>query len=174
MAPAPRILAAIVAVADRLDAAGVEWLLTGGAARALLGAARRPADVDLEVDAPDIGRAAAALGFSGVRREEGGGVASLRAGGRLAGVELDVSADVAVRGPAGALAPDWALQRRWSIPLSAAGRSLLAAPPEEMLVRALVREDRRRAAKLLDGDGPAPRAAYLAARLSAAISSATS
>jgi len=171
--PPPRILAALVAVSTRLDAAGVPWLLTGGSARALLGAARRPADLDLEVDAPDIARAARTLGLE-ARPDSGGGVDSLRATGRIAGVGVDLSAGITVTGPAGRLSPDWPLQLRFASRLGVAGRRVRVAPVEEMLARALLREDAAKARRLLDPALPPPRATYVAARLSAAISSASS
>jgi hypothetical protein len=162
-----------VAVSTRLDTAGVPWLLTGGTARALLGATRRPSDLDLEVDTADIARAARALGMR-AHHDRGGGVASTRARGRIAGVEVDLSAGVTVAGPAGTLCPDWPLQLRFASPVDLAGRRVRAAPVEEMLARALVREDAEKARRLLDPGLPPPRSAYVAARLSAAISSASS
>jgi hypothetical protein len=162
-----------VAVCDRLDGAGVPWLLTGGSARALLGAARRPSDLDLEVDIGDAARAARALGID-PRRDDDGAVGSVRATGRLAGVEVDVSAGITIRGPAGTLNPDWPRQVRWASAARVAGREVRVAPVEEMLVRALVREDAGRARRALDPALPAPRAAYVAARLRAMSSRATS
>jgi hypothetical protein len=171
--PSPRILAALVAVSARLDDAAVPWLLTGGTARALLGSRRPPADLDLEVDDSEVARAARALGL-GVRRDGGGGVTSMRATGRFAGVGVDLSAGITVRGPAGVLTPDWPRQMSFASGVRVAGRDVRLAPVEEMLARALVREDAARAGRLLDPDLPPPRVAYLAARLCAAISSATS
>lgn len=165
----PRTLAALVAVADRLDRAGVPWLLAGGAGRALQGADHRPADVDVEVAAEHADAAARALGFTLVR-DSGGGVTSLRAGGGVAGVDVDLSAAVTVDG---LLEADWALQWAWAVPCGAAGRTMLAAPVEEALARAIVCGDWPRIAKLAAGGGPPPRPAYLARRLSSASSSAT-
>lgn len=173
MLPPPRILAALVAVSARLDDAGVPWLLTGGTARALLGSTRRPSDLDLEVDAADAVRAAHALGVE-ARRDDDGTVGSLRATGRIAGVDVDVSAGITVRGPAGVLTPDWPRQMRAASTARVAGRDVRLAPVEEMLARALVREDAAKARRQLDHALPAPRAAYVAARLRAVTSSATS
>lgn len=165
----PRTLAALIAVADRLDGAGVPWLLAGGAGRALLGASHRPADVDVEVAAEHGEPAARALGFT-LARDSGGGVTSQRAGGTVAGVEVDLSAGLTLDGR---LDADWALQWAWAVPCRAAGRTILVSPVEEALARAIVRGNWPRIAKLAAGGGPAPRPGYLARRLSAVSSSAT-
>ena len=165
----PRTLAALVAVADRLDRAGVPWLLAGGAGRALQGAAHRPADIDVEVSAEHADVAARALGFA-LTRDSGGGMTSLRAGGAIADTWVDLSAGIAVTGR---LEADWALQWAWAVPCSAGGRTVMAAPVEEALARAIVRGDWARIARLAAGGGPPPRPDYLARRLSSAISNAT-
>jgi len=173
---APRTLAALLAVAARLDAAGVEWLLAGGAARALLGFAARPADLDLETSRRDAAAAAAALGLA-LADDVGGGRASLRGRGRVAGVEVDLSGDLEVAGPGGRLAPDLALQRAWAHPREVAGRRMRLAPVEEAVARAIVLADwdtlARVAAQAREGRGAAAlRPAYLSARLSSAAASA--
>lgn len=169
MALPPRTLAALIAVADRLDRAGVSWLLAGGAGRALQGAAHRPADIDVEIGPDDAEAGTRALGFV-LARDSGGGVTSRRAGGVFAGVEVDLSTEIAIDGR---LAPDWALQWAWAVPCRVAGRTVLAAPVEEALARAIAGGDWARIAKLAAGGGPPPRPDYLARRLSSVSSSAT-
>lgn len=162
-----RLQSALVAVAVRLDAAGVPWLLAGSAGRVLAGAARRPRDIDLEVPLGDAERAASALGLA-ASRHDGNGRSSVRALGRLGGVELDVSAGVTVAGPEWVLGPDDALAAEWAIPANLAGHRIMTAPPEEALVRAIVAADWSRIAALAAQGGPAPRPAYVARRLAAA------
>jgi hypothetical protein len=150
----------------RLERAGVTWLLTGGAARALAGSARRPADLDLECDAADGPAAAAALGLA-MRPESAGGVRSLRARGEIAGVEVDLSADLALDGPFGRLDPDFPLQLAFARTADLAGRTVRLAPLEEALARAAVRGDHDGLARLA-ADAPAGgplRLEYLARRL---------
>jgi hypothetical protein len=173
---APRTLAALLAVAARLDRAGVDWLLAGSAARALLGFAARPADLDLETSRDDAPAAAAALGLD-LADDAGGGRASLRGRGRVAGVAVDLSGDLEVAGPGGRLAPDAALQRAWAHPREVAGRTIRLAPVEETLARAIVLADwgtlARVAAQAREAPGAvALRPAYLSARLSSATASA--
>jgi len=159
-------------VADRLAAAGVPWVLTGGAGRALLGAPVRPGDVDLEVAGADADRAAAALGTTAAPAS-GGGRASLRAAARLAGVEVDLTAGFTLEGPDLRLPDGFALMARWAIPAIAAGRRIPVAPPEEALVRRLVQGDGAGLARLAGVPGLPPlRAAYVAERLRSASSTA--
>jgi hypothetical protein len=171
----PRTLAGLVAVADRLAGAGAEWLLAGSAGRALQGFAVRPADLDLEVPPRDAAAAAAALGVE-LRRETGGGRASMRARTIVARSRIDLTCDLEVEGPEGRLAADFDRQRAWAAPVEVAGRTVLLAPVEETLARALVRGDWEMLARL-SGEAAAgaavpPRAAYLAWRLSSARASA--
>lgn len=168
----PRILAALLAAAHRLDGAGVEWLVAGGAGRALQGAHARPRDLDLEVEPGRAADAAAALGLE-LADDADHHVRSRRAVGTLAGVEVDLTTRLAVRGDGGGLEPDWEMQRRWARTVTVAGRAIATAPTEETLARALVRGDWARLAKVAAGGGPAPRAAYLAERLSSMSPSAT-
>jgi len=140
-------------------------LVTGGTARRLQGAAHRPADLDLECPAAHVAQAAHVLGFAAPRRDEGGGWSSLRAAGRLAGVEVDLSAGVEVTGPHGRLPPDDDLMWEWGVPVALAGVVVRCAPPEEALVRALAAGDWGRLARLAAAGGPAPRPAYVERRL---------
>ncbi|MGE0028632.1 MAG: hypothetical protein AB7O78_01025 [Thermoleophilia bacterium] len=172
MTPPPRALAAICAVADRLAAAGVPWVLTGSAGRALLGAGARPADIDLEVAEADVARAAAAFGAAPVR-SSGGGRSSLRAAGRVAGMEVDVTGGFVLEGPELRLPDGFALQRAWAVEVRVAGRTVAVSPPEETLVRRLVAGDRAGVARLAATPGLPPlRAAYVAERLRSASSTA--
>jgi hypothetical protein len=164
---------ALVELARALDGAGVRWLLAGSAGRALMGHEVTPEDLDVEVDGPAMAAAAAALGLV-ARPETGGGVSSLRAVGTIAGVEVDLSADISVEGPGGRLEPDFALQAEHAHPAEAGGRRVLVAPVEEALARAMVRDDLARVARITGegGERPALRPAYLARRLSAAARAA--
>ncbi|MGD9572094.1 MAG: hypothetical protein AB7V62_09435 [Thermoleophilia bacterium] len=171
----PRIHAAVLAVAARLDAAGVRWCLGGSAGRALLGHAVRPRDVDVEVAVADAAAAGRALGVA-LRHSAGAGRSSLRGGTVLAGVEVDVTAGFAATGPELSLdpLPDDQLIAGPRAPL--AGREILLAPPEEAVARALVLGDWDRLARIARGAGPgaAPlRADQVARRLSSATSRAS-
>ncbi|HWH13430.1 MAG TPA: hypothetical protein VNT51_01695 [Miltoncostaeaceae bacterium] len=167
----PRPAAALRAALLRLAAADVPVLVSGGTGRRLLGALRRPADLDLECRGDDIARAARALGFAAPRRDAAGGWSSLRCAGRIAGVDVDLSAGVAVEGPHGRLAPDEALMWAWALPVRGPGVPVWCAPPEEALARTVAAGDWARLARLAAGDGPAPRPAYVARRL-ASVSAA--
>jgi hypothetical protein len=160
-------------VATRLERAGVDWMLVGSAARALLGFAVRPVDLDLETSGDGAVVAAEALGLD-LRYEHGRGRASWRATGRIAGAPVDLSGDLAVEGPGGRLTPDLALQRNWAQSMEMGGRRVWLAPPEETLARALVSGDWARVMRFAAQAPPgyAPRTAYLGLRLSAAARAA--
>lgn len=173
----PRQLAALCAVADALEGAGGRWLLAGSAGRALLRAPVRPRDIDLELDPAGADRAAAALGAA-LAPADGAGRRSRRASIHRAGVEVDLTCDLGVDGPGGALAPDFALQWEWSHPVTICGRAIRIAPPEETLVRAIALGDWAGVAKVAGQTAaaeppPALRRAYVSARLSPETSSAT-
>lgn len=168
----PRLLAALLAVASRLDLAGVEWLLAGGAGRALLGFAGRPNDLDLEISPHSEPAAPDALGLR-MRYEEGGGRASWRAQGRFAGAALDLTSELEVRGHGGLLRPDFTLQRTWAHSREIGGHRVWLAPVEETVARALVEGDWGTLGRVAqEGAGaarPTPlRPAYLALRLAGA------
>jgi hypothetical protein len=171
----PRTLAALVAVADRLAEAGAEWLLAGSAGRALQGFAVRPEDLDLEVPPRDAGAAAEALGVE-LRREAGGGRTSARAQTIVARSRIDLTCDLEVEGPGGRLAADFDRQLAWAAPVGVAGRTVLLAPAEETLARALVLGDwealERLSREAAAGTAGPARPAYLAWRLSSARASA--
>lgn len=172
----PRCHAALLVVAGRLDDAGVRWVLAGSAGRALLGHRVRPRDIDVEVAEADAGVAGVALGV-GLRRATGRGRSSLRVLTEVAGVEVDVTAGLAVEGPAWRLAPDDDVQLGARVPARLGDRTIPVAPPEEALARAVVLGEweaiRRTASQAAAGDAPPPRIGYVLRRLSSATSRAT-
>ena len=173
----PRAHAALLAVACRLDAAGVRWLLAGSAGRALLGHRVRPADIDLEVPLPDAGAAGEALGLAMVAAA-GRGRTSLRGSVSIAGIEVDVTAGLRVEGPHLVLAPDDHAQLSGCTLARLSDRPVRVAPVEEAMARALVLGDWAVLAKLLppvgsDRDLPGLRGDYVARRLSSATTRAT-
>jgi len=117
----------------------------------------------------DVSRAAAAVGIDvGPSTDER--ASSIRARGRFAGHEVDLTGGLTLRGPAGALAADFALLRRsaWRVPIG--GRTVGVAPVEEQIARATVLADSERLDRIAR-EAPAgfvPDAAYLSVRLAAA------
>lgn len=172
----PRTHAALRAVALRLDGAGVRWVLAGSAGRWLLGHARRPRDIDVEVPAADAARAGAALGVA-LRPVAGAGRSSLRGAAVIAGVEVDLTAGLAVERRGRRLEPDPEVQMDLGVEVRLGDLTITVAPPEEALARAIVLCDGQALAKIVAGAGPGAlplRRDYLAARLSSAIDRATS
>jgi hypothetical protein len=169
----PRALAALAAVAARLEAAGVEWLLAGSAGRRLLGFSARPRDIDLETSEDRADAGAAALGLR-LRHDDAGGRSSWRARGTLAGMPVDLTAGLRIEGPGGVLEPDFGAQRTWACAREVAGWRILAAPAEEALARALVAADWAVVERFVAAApaGWAPRPAYLALRLASAARAA--
>ena len=169
----PRTAAALTAALARLERLGVEALVAGSAGRALLGFAVRPRDLDLEVAPEDAGRAAAALGLR-AREQRDGSASGTRASGVLAGVEVDLTAGLTLRGPLGRLPWDAGAMRSHARPVPVGTATALVAPVEEQLVRAIVMEDEARIARIAREAPPgfAPDEAYVEARLSAARSAA--
>lgn len=172
----PHPLAALLSVAARLDRTGVEWLLAGSAARALLGLVVRPADVDVEISPHGARVASEALGIA-LAYESGDGRSSWRGRGRVGDVEVDVTTDLEVEGPGGRLTPDFALQRTWAHSTEVGGRRIWLAPTEEAFARAVVLGDWLALARVCRQageahDAPALRPAYLSLRLSSAAASA--
>ncbi len=164
---------ALAIVAQRLEAAGVEWLLAGSAGRRLLGFTARPHDLDLEAGEDGAEAGARALGFE-LGYDTDGGRASWRARGEVAGVPVDLTGELRVQGPVSRLEPDFGLQRTWAEAVEAAGHRLLLAPPEEAIARALVGADWDLMARIAAAAPPdwSPRPAYLAMRLVAAARAA--
>lgn len=161
----PRLAAVTVAVAHLLAPTGAVWWIAAGAALRMSGGAHRPTDLDIECPPADIGAVCAALGMT-PRWEQGERIGSLRARGRLAGIDVDVSAGLTVHGPHGELPPDDALLVEWCTPGRAGGHPVLIAPPEEALVRWLAAGYWRRVARLAAAAPAAPRLDYVLRRLS--------
>lgn len=171
----PRAHAALLAVATRLDAAAVRWVLAGSAGRALLGHEARPRDIDVEVASEDAAAAGAALGIT-LDRSSGRGRSSLRGGLWLAGVEVDVTAGLEVAGQALRLPCDDTAQLSARTVARLSGRSIPVAPVEEALARAIVLGEwdaLTRLALTAGDEAPPMRADYLARRLSSATARAT-
>ena len=171
---APRPLTAVAALADLLGRDDLAWLLGGSAGRALLGYGVRPRDIDIEVAAGDAAGVARRLGTPLVPAG-GAGRASRRATLWLAGVEVDVTCDLAVTGPSHHLPPDFALQREWSHGVVVCGRTVRVAPVEETIARAVVLGDWGRLARIaseVTAQAAPIRSDYVELRLSSATSSA--
>jgi hypothetical protein len=175
------VLSAVAAVAARLDATGIRWQLAGSAGQLLRGERVRPGDVDVEVHAHDAVGAARALGLPGPRYAAGGGWSSWRTGGLIAGVPVDLSGGLEVRGkPAasGAPAPGVLVAMDAdTVPVRVGSGLVRVISPGEALARALVAGDAGRTAKArasLPGEGTARAAAlaYCDARRAAAAASA--
>jgi hypothetical protein len=153
----------------------VPFLVGGGTARALLGFAHRPRDVDVEVPEERLPDAARALGTD-ARWVEGAGRAGWRATAHVRGVEVDLTAGLVVaRDGAPPLAADFALEHAWGAWVTVAGRRLRVAPPEEQVATAVAARDWARLARATAGAPPGLRlrAAYLEARLAASESAAS-
>lgn len=173
----PRAHAALLAVALRLDAAGVRWMLAGSAGRALQGHRVRPRDIDIEVPHDDVADAGRALGVALVRAA-GGGCSSLRAVTRIGGVEVDVTGGLVVEGPWWRLPASDVAQLSACTSAQLGDHTITLAPVEESIARALVLGDRDRVQRIASGalaGGPgvaAPRLDYVVRRLSSAIARA--
>jgi hypothetical protein len=164
------MLAAILVTSIRLDGAGVPWLLSGSAGRALLGFGRRPRDVDIEVPETEIARAGHALGVT-PRFEDGDRRAGWRAAACIRGVEVDLFAGLTVVRSDGRppLRPDFALQEKFAAERVIAGRRVRISPVEEQVAAAVVTADWARLTRIADGapEGFSLRPAYLERRLGA-------
>ena len=168
----PPIAAAAVALAMTCREHGIEWVATGGVARALQGFDTTPGDLDVEVDEAACVRAAAALGLE-ARSAGGGTVTSVRAVGSWHGVALDMSGGVTVHGPGGHLHADFAVMRAFARRVVVDGQEIWAAPVEEQIARALVAGDGARLDRIAD-ERPSDFTLddfYLAVRLAAASAS---
>lgn len=170
------MLAAVVAVATLLDEAGVPWLLSGSAGRALLGFSRRPGDVDIEVPVPSIHDAARALGAA-ARFDESGGRSGWRAAAMIRGVDVDLFAGLTIARADGRspLGHEFSQQERFALTCSLAGRAIRVAPVEEQVAGAIAGADWERLAKVVAG-APADfrlRRGYLERRLAVSESAAS-
>lgn len=142
----PKVQAALTAVALRLDRAGVRWLVAGSTARALMGFAVRPVDLDIEVATSDADLAASTLAVT-LSGDEGGGWTSRRGATRIAGVNVDISAGVT----AGSLASDDETLFAASVPGRVGNRQILVLSVEEQLCRAMAAGAWDRVAKVTTG-----------------------
>jgi hypothetical protein len=165
----PDLERALIALAARLDEVGVDWLVAGSTARALLGFGVTPRDLDIELDEGEVPRAAAAIGMDAGRSTDDR-VSSVRANGRFAGHEVDLTGGLTLRGPAGTLEADFALLRLSARPVTIGGRTVSVASIEEQIARATMLADSERLARIAREapSGFVPDAAYLSARLAAA------
>lgn len=164
----PELERALIALAARLDEVGVDWLIAGSTARALLGFAVTPRDLDIELPEGDVPRAAAAIGIDAGRSTDDR-ASSVRANGRFAGHEVDLIGGLKLRGPTGVLEADFALQRLSARTVTIGGRTLSVTPVEEQIARARLLADSERLERIAR-EAPAgfdPDAAYLSARLAA-------
>jgi len=165
------VLSAALAVAVRLAAVDVPWLLSGSAGRAFLGFSRRPRDVDVEVPEESIHRAARALGATPAFREDTGR-SGWRATTSVRGVEVDLSAGLTVARVDGRppLRADFELEEEFASAVALAGRTIRIAPVEEQMAVAIVSADWARLARTVAGApaGFRPRPAYFERRLAAA------
>jgi hypothetical protein len=168
----PDLEAALAALADRFEERDVEWVVTGGVARALAGFSATPGDLDVEVDEAAAHRAAAAAGLRAAR-ETAGTASSIRGRGAWQGIDLDVTGGLALHGPGGHLHADFPLMRAFAMPAEVAGRTVWAAPVEEQIARAVVAGDERRLDRIADERprGFAVDGFYLSVRLAAASAS---
>jgi hypothetical protein len=127
----------LIAVAERLDAAAIDWVVGGSTARALLGFTATPRDLDLEVAENATHAAASAIGLA-AHRDEDSHVTSMRAQGTWGGVEIDLIGGLTLHGPGGNLHADYPLLRRFSKAVSLHGRTIWVAPVEEQIARSVV------------------------------------
>ena len=124
-------------MAERLDAAAIDWVVGGSTARALLGFAVTPRDLDLEVAEAATHAAASAIGLA-AHRDEDPHVTSMRAQGTWGGVEIDLIGGLTFHGPGGNLHADYALLRRFSKAVLLGDRTIWVAPVEEQIARSAV------------------------------------
>lgn len=164
------MLAALAAIATRLDAAGVRWRVAGSTGRLLLGHPVRPGDVDVEVTRTDAGRAAAALGLDGPTHQTGGGWSSHRAGGAIGGVPVDLSGGMEITGPGGLLRADDAA----TVSVAFCGYVVQVVAPGESVARAVVAGDAEREVRARAAIRPVDTDAlhYAQSRIAAAMSAA--
>lgn len=161
--------AALVAVAQRLDDAGVDWVLSGSAGLALAGFAVVPRDLDIEVEASDVSAAASAVGLVAAR-ETDARVSSVRARGAWNGVELDITGGLEFHGQGGNLHTDFPLLLMSSTAVDVDGRTVRVAPVEEHIARSIVAGDEARLDRLADcrPTGYLVNQGYLSSRLASA------
>ncbi len=133
----PQLETTLIALAERLDAASIDWVVGGSTARALLGFAATPRDLDIEVAEDATQAAASAIGLT-AHRDEDPNVTSIRAQGTWGGVAIDVIGGLTFHGPGGNLHADYPLLRLFSKAVSLSERTIWVAPVEEQIARAVV------------------------------------
>lgn len=142
------IARALTHVAERLDAAGVTWLVSGSCARALTGFRTEPRDLDIEVAGSEVRAAAAALDLEATIDHDDR-ARSLRAVGSVGSCEIDLIAGLALTGPGGVLPADFDLMATYARSVRVGGRSVRVTPVEEQMVRILVSGDEARRARFV-------------------------
>lgn len=165
----PGVERALIALAAQLDGAGVDWLVAGSTARALLGFRVTPRDLDIELPEADVLRAAAALEIDAGRSTDERS-SSLRAGGRFGGYEVDLTGGLELHGPAGTLVADFPFLCRSARRVPIGGGTVAVMPVEEQIARATVLADAERL-ELIAREAPpgfVSDRSYLSARLAAA------
>lgn len=151
-------------MAARLEPTDARWWVTGGCAAALRGSPRRPGDLDIECHTADAEVVATALGLS-LRPCDGGGISSLRAMGRFAGVPVDLTAGLVVRGSGGRVMPDDdGVYVRADVVMHA-GFAVRVQPAEEAFARALASGNLSRMGRAVAGLDRPLDAAYVARRV---------
>lgn len=168
----PQLEGALIALAERLDAAAVEWVVCGSTARALLGFTVVPNDLDVEVDIMTADAAATCVGLT-ARPERDAAVSSVRAQGDWHGVALDITGGLTFHGPGGHLHADFPLMRLFAHTVMVGGRTVQVAPVEEQIARSVVAGTGDRLDRIADERPAGYRVddVYLSLRLAAASAS---
>ena len=166
----PTLVHALRGVAERLDDAGLDWVVSGSAALALAGFAIEPQDLDIEVATFDAPAAAAAVGLVAAR-ETDANVSSVRAQGAWETVPIDITGGLEFHGPGGNLHTDFRLMLMSSRPVDVGGIIVRIAPPEEHIARSIVAADPVRLERLAGArpDGYVVDQTYLSLRLASAV-----
>ncbi len=145
----PPFETALIELAVRLDGAGLDWVVCGSTARALLGFSVTPQDLDIEVAEDAAHAAAACLGLI-EHAERDARVTSVRAQGTWQGVPVDVNGGLTFHGPGGNLHADYPLLRLFAKPVTVGGRTVWVAPVEEQIARTVVAGAADRLARIAD------------------------
>lgn len=168
----PPLQTALIALAERLDDAEIDWVVGGSTARALLGFSVAPRDLDIEVDGGTTHATATCLGLI-EHRVDDAAVESIRAQGLWRDVSLDISGGMTFHGPGGNLHADFPLLRLFAKPIAVNGRTVSVMPVEEQIARSVVVGAADRLDRIAD-ERPADYVVddvYLSLRLAAASAS---
>ncbi len=168
----PPFETALIELAERLDGAGLDWVVGGSTARALMGFAVTPQDLDIEVAEDATHEAAVCIGLV-EHAERDARVTSVRAQGTWQGVPVDISGGISLQGPGGHLHADFPLLRQFAKPVVLGERTIWAAPVEEQIARSVVTGTADRLDRIAD-ERPAGFVVddlYLSLRLAAASAS---